>query len=458
MKTRLAVIFMLGWLAAALGGCGEPLPSGPALQPYAEKARDEAAAAEARGDAKAARRAADRAEAASKKAAREAKAAPPEAQAAAQELAQAVRAAAREAVKFADLADEEKRLAKKCGGIRAKGYRAARGVALKAVYGGLALAAEHAGAKGYDALSPDQQGLADRALALVADARTPDGKPDWKAVAQRLRAWSAAPPPDHACFLAIAFLMCRQNDLALFEAAALEAPPEADPQLATLCRGLRGVVFCLSDYPRLSTRELEAAAGDPKVAENPDWGPQTQGAICLGLALLAAHDGEYEAADVHIMRATRLWPNNPIGVLLTGEVLAAEGKYEKAAVTLEDLLKELGEKPDPWVLDLVQKRARAIRDAKGPVEPLFHNPSFQTEAAVHLLWEAARTSEAARRLKAYVESARQFGAECLRHLPGMGETRSAATDAGDQDQRNLSGPSSEQEPGDEEEGRRQPER
>jgi phosphoglycolate phosphatase-like HAD superfamily hydrolase len=108
-----------------------------------------------------------------------------------------------------------------------------------------------------------------------------------------------------------------------------------------------------------------------------------------------------------------------VGVLLTGEVMVAEGRYEKAARTMEDAFREAGVDVDPELVQFVQKRAREIRDKKGEAEPLFTDKQFLTELAVRYIWQAARTSKPAKRVMEFWKSSKAFGAEVLKSMPGM---------------------------------------
>ena len=49
------------------------------------------------------------------------------------------------------------------------------------------------------------------------------------------------------------------------------------------------------------------------------------GSIHLVAALLYLDSRDYKRADVEIVRAMKVWPNNPVSVFLTGERLAADG-------------------------------------------------------------------------------------------------------------------------------------
>jgi hypothetical protein len=424
--TKQSLIFVCAALLAATLLCGcsrkEPLPDGPALKAYAEKARDEARTASEAKDPKAARRAADRAKAAKEKAEKQEAGAAEADRAAAQELAMQVTAVARVAARFAEVAEEEQSLAEKTGSLKLKAYRAARGPALKIVFSGLALAAERAG-PAYDSLSEQEKNRADLAKSLAElvaeDLKRPDGKPDWPAIAARMKAVADNPPPRVGLLLAVAYVLLACDDLALAEADLLKPEMFADPQEKLGCRFVRGFVLQARGMPRLASRELDAITGPEADKEGLSGKPEYMAGAHLLLAFIAAQEKDFRRADIEIMRATKIWPNNPVGVFLTGEVMVAEGRYEKAATTMEDAFREAGVDVDPELIQFVQKRAREIRDKKGEAEPLFTDKQFLTELAVRYIWQTARTSKPAQRVMEFWESAKAFGAEVLKSMPGM---------------------------------------
>ena len=403
--------FCLALVLSAVG-CGKGLePREAAL-----KARQEAQAAYEAKKPKVARKAADRAVAVRDKVEKDLTATPDSQEL--QDLAREVRAAAAEAVRYAELAEEEHTLADKTGSLKARGYRLARKAALKLAFAAMALAVEKAAADGYAALSESQRNAVDLAMEMTGNPKLADGSHDWKTVSTKVAAFGDAPPAEVNLVLALAYLTMSQDDLALVEAAMVNPDDVADPRERLGCRVLRGLVCHLNGMPRLAMREFEAAGEG-----GPASGPEFSAGICLLRALLYASDKDFRAADLEIMKATKIWPNNPVTVILTGEVMVGEGKYEKAAVTLEDLLRDKGVEPDPWLVGHVEKRAREIRDKKGEAEPLVHNSRFVREVALHYIWQAAKTSEPAQRLKSYIDSAKDFGAECLKHVPGLGEAK-----------------------------------
>ena len=406
-----------------LGGCSTKLPEGPELKVFAEKARDEARAACEAQDVKGARRAADRAKAAEEKATKGAESAAEAEKAAADELAWQVRTVAREAARFAQLAEDRQNLAKKLTSWKARGYRAARGPALKVLFTLMALGAERAG-QHYDSLTPEQKDVVDLAAMLADDLKRPDGKPDWTAIAARMAAWADRPPSRVDALLAIAYAVTAREELALIEVELLNLDEVADAREKAAYRALRGIVYQLNGLLELGRAEFEAMAA-PGSPESAAIGPEFQAGIHLCLGAYALDEKDWARADLEVMRAMKICPNNPIGVLLTGEVMVAEGKYEKAAVSLEDLGRGPAGESDPWLIEKVQKRAREIRDKKGDAEPLFCNNKFICDLSVHYIWQAARTSKQGQEVKKAIEAAQSFGARFVKLLPDFGGGKAA---------------------------------
>jgi hypothetical protein len=102
-------------------------------------------------------------------------------------------------------------------------------------------------------------------------------------------------------------------------------------------------------------------------------------------------------------------------VFLTGERLAADGEYAKAADSME--LAAKGTEGD-WLAERIAKRARDVRDHPGESPSLVYDTDFQREVVFHYLAEAAKKSPAAAKANAAVLGAEKIGQMVLRHLPG----------------------------------------
>lgn len=397
-------------LLAAMCGCSrsEP-PAAPIGDPAAAAAEAKRAAAAARAakDSDAAGTAAALARAALGEAEKRF-AAGGDANRVSPELAN-IRAVAGEAIVLAELAREEHAVAKATSGWKAGTYRTTRKVALKGTFTLLALATKYAAAKGYDSLSAEHKQAADIARVLAEDMQDANGQPDWRRISERVSAMGDSPPPQVGLMLGVGYLLSGRDELALIEADGLSAADANTPGEKQACVAMRAVCYRLHGCPRLAEQEMAR----PEM-QGAQLGAEMQAGFHLLQAYMAGSNRDLKRADEEIMRATRVWPNNPIGMALTGEVMVAEGRYEKAAVTLEDLGVKAA---DPWLAGHVQKRARAIRDGKGQVEPLFHDATFLRELAAHYAADAAAKSPAGRKFKDYLDAASGFGKQCLKLLP-----------------------------------------
>jgi len=409
-------------LPVVLCGCGGKTEPPEDLKAAVLKARDEAKAARGNKDPKAAEKAARRAEEAIE---RLRKLAVGEGQVAA--AAKAVLAesdgAAREARHFAELADEERRLAEKLRGLKAKAYRAGRSTALSALFKGLSLAADQAGKKGLAGLPKPVQEAANCAADFAGRAPLAEGSPDWAGIAADMEKFAASPPPELAWVLAAGFLLGGQAELALIEAGALDPmnPPPLSGMTAAesmpLTFLLRGLIYRANGLNHLAVREFTGAitvhGGVGPAEELPPWlRARVHALSALGLL----YEKDLAGADREIMEAVKADPQGPLAAFLTGERLAANGEYEKAAESLESAARAKG--GDEWLARRVTERAREIRDKKGGAEPLFCDTGFLCQVALHYVGEAAKRSEPARKLQRSLDSAKGFGAQFRRHLPG----------------------------------------
>ena len=409
---------LLAALAALCAGCSCSEPKTiPGLRDVAVGARDEATAAREAKDAKRAERAARRAEkaAAGAKALLEAAEAPQDSDRGAVEEAAA---AAGEARRSADLAEEERRLARMLGGLKARAYRGARAAALSATFTALALAADQAGKAGPDALPEAVRGSADVAADLAHHLAgrqpLPDGTPDWPGIAGDLRGLRAQPPPELGLYLAVGFLCSARTRLALYEIEQVNEQALTTTEMRDAAVFLRVAAYAMNDLPSLALIEMQKLSD---AADGREYGPETLGAIHLVAALLYLDSRDYKRADVEMVRAMKAWPNNPVSVFITGERLAADGRHEEAAESLEKAA--AGTELD-WLARKIADRARQLRDQKGETEPLLHDPAFLRDVLLRYLYEAAKDSEPAQRLRGWTDSARAFGARLLDKLPGDG--------------------------------------
>jgi hypothetical protein len=383
-------------LAFLLLACdrAEALPDDvPALKAAAEAALKEAVDARGRRDPKAAALAAERAEKAAAKA-----------KALEEKAAVEVGAAAKEAARQAKLAGEDQEILDRTTGLKAKAYRATRDVALTQSLRGLALAADQMAKGGEPLAGVKESADLGRILAESLAGRAPlaDGAADWPGVAADLRGFADQRPPAWSLFLAVACLVTARDGLGLIEIEGLDPATLRDPDHVFTYHLVRGLLLRLNGMPE-SAHEAFARMPVPTAAaaREVEW----QGSFHLILAVLALQNKDYPKADLEVARSLKVWPNNPVAVYLTGELLAETGQRERVPHSLESAWAG-GEQE--WLAQRIAARARAVRDAKGPAEPLIHDPAFLRDLLLWQLWQAAKTSPKAKALQNLVDAAAPF--------------------------------------------------
>ncbi|KAF0243590.1 MAG: hypothetical protein FD180_3238 [Planctomycetota bacterium] len=419
--TRRALNVVLAVALLALPACGkkeEPLPDSiPALRDVAARDRDAAKAARWAKKPKEADVAALHAEAASKKAGEllAKNAAPPDEELKARSECAA---AAREARREARFADEEKRLEEVRSGFKAKAYRMARKAAWAASCAGMAAAADKATGKDIEELPDSVRDMARVASGLATRvsgrARLPDGKPDWPGIASDIRGMSGEVPPEASRDLAIAFMILGKNDIALWELEMADPAKLPNDDDRTAFHLVRGIIFSRLGMPLLAGEEINRA---PAIAGGPaaGYGNELLAGIHLALGFMYLQQKDNESADREIALSIQAWPDNPVAVFLTGERLAENGEYEKAAESMEAASKGTeGE----WLAERIAKRARDVRDHPGESPSLVHDKEFQREVVFHYLAIAAKKSPAAAKANAAILGAERMGKMVLGHLPG----------------------------------------
>jgi Flp pilus assembly protein TadD len=118
---------------------------------------------------------------------------------------------------------------------------------------------------------------------------------------------------------------------------------------------LNGIIYSMHDWQHLAVLEID------KVPEG-DRGDSNEllAGAHMAIAYFHLRSKDYEAADREIVRSMQIAPNNPVSIFLTGERLAANGEYEKAADSMEDLVRDPDQK---WLAKRVSARARELRDS-----------------------------------------------------------------------------------------------
>lgn len=294
-----------------------------------------------------------------------------------------------------EFAEEEQTVRDTLNSYKAKAYRAARAVTLRGVCESLALACEEANRTPATAPATTSPSLTSRlhdsvlqsaALAVALDGCTTnrplraDGTPDYPAIAAAMRAMGKSPPPELGLLLGLGFLITGRDDLALIEISAVDPTTLRSPE-HRLGRGmLHGAILRIMNCDRLALAQIEAVAPGQS-AEGAAFGPEAQAAVHLMLAAMCAMDKDYDRMDLEMVRASRVWPNNPVTVFLTGERLLAEGKPEAAAGSLEHYVASKGH--DATWARLIAERARQLRDEKGAARPLLMDPKLRLAIISH---------------------------------------------------------------------------
>lgn len=295
---------------------------------------------------------------------------------------------------------------------KARGFRTSRDLALRGVFTAMGLTAEqaekacHAPTTGPATLpasvTQSLRSSADFVADLDADFThrplRPDGTPDWPAIAADLYAQAASPAPRVHLFLALGLIFTGRDELALIQLQDLDPARITDPDERLVYYVFRCILYNINGLRLLAQADMATiSASDPTAPAY--CGPELLSLLCLYLAYDAIQQKEYVAADMHCVRAMKLWPNNPLSVYLTGERLCAKGDYEKAAQSLEN---SLAGTSDAWLAERIAQRARQIRDEKGNARPLFTDKVFLTELALRYLAQKAATSPLARQISDWI--------------------------------------------------------
>lgn len=420
---------LFAWaVAACVAGCGrsETPRTIDQFAQEAEAARSEAEAARVAKDPTAAAAAADRAEQVAK-ALGEALgsfAQPTAAQLAAH---QAALSAAGRSRLVAQLAGEERLLADlvagdltSLSGAKVRAYRSVRGVALASVFQGLALAADQAAKQDFETLPAEVRQSANTAADLAecctGRSRPIGGQPDWTGIAMDMRQIGSQPPSTLCLHLAVMHLILGDERLALAEVEQYTSPagsvrPRHGYDMLNLdapehVHLLRALILSQNGLNHLAAAEAEKIEAED--SEGQPAGKQVLAGAYLCLAWLHLQEHEFVKADAELAKAVAIWPDNPVSVYLTGERLAADGKYEAAAKSME---RAAHGTQHEWLAARIAQRARQVRDSKGKADSLLLDRTFARDVALHYITEAASESagQASQELQDYVDTVRNLG-------------------------------------------------
>jgi hypothetical protein len=102
-------------------------------------------------------------------------------------------------------------------------------------------------------------------------------------------------------------------------------------------------------------------------------------------------------------------------VFLTGERLAANGEWVKAANSLEAQAAGTG---NEWIARQLARRARDLRDGKGNSQAPALDSGFLLEVAIHATVQTAKNSAAAKELEQFTTEAKAFAQRVTEKLSG----------------------------------------
>jgi len=407
-------------LACLLSGCGR---GGEHWLRQAEKAEQAAQTAQLKADPEAANRAAE--------AARDAVthlealvAADKKGSANLRQLLRKAQLAERSAQEHAALAAEERERRDKLGGLKLRAFLKARTIVLTTVLPGMALAAEKAGARGTNQMTSLEQSLAAQAWSLAAllshRPPLPDGQPDWPGVASVFRQWSTNPPIEFRAFLGLALALAVSDDFALAEFESVDSRSLSGTNALMIYHGGRALIYARQGWSRLATPEVEAFCRYAELSQGPVSGQQLLALFHAFLACDALEKLDFNRMDAEISQSVRSWPDNPVVVFLTGERLAANGEWEKAAVSLET--KAAGTENE-WIARRLAQRARDLRDGKGTAKALVLDSRFLAEMTAHYVAKAS--GQPGKKLEEAVTAAKEFGRSLVEKLPLLGSPENA---------------------------------
>ncbi|MFT3829306.1 MAG: hypothetical protein QM691_06310 [Opitutaceae bacterium] len=289
------------------------------------------------------------------------------------------------------VAEERRELARLLGGMKVRGYRAARRAVIPKLIDTLASAARQAAETDFGTLPAivrQAAGLAAVLAEVAPPAATaeggatsaPLGRTEWLLAAQRLETFNRHEPGEFALGLAITYGALGKCDLALVELERAEGAVFDRPELAPLVPLARALVLS-----RLGFTEL-AAGESSRVSGSNTQGRQLLAAIHAVLAYAYGAEKDWVQMDRELGEAVRIWPNNPLVVYLSGERLLADGRREQA---LETFARASGAEA-AWFAPLLEARVRAVRDSTGEVPPLLPDKAFLFKAVLYSLVEEAR--------------------------------------------------------------------
>ena len=412
--TALAAVFIV-----LLTGCGK---SPDELLQQALTAEKTSETARANKDSKAARRAANSARSAADRLAKLAKASPEDANL---KLASPkAELAAQAARKHADIAQEEYEHRAAMESWSATLYLKSRPVMVRTLLQQLAAAADAAGKIDTNKTPAIVSTLANESWEVLelldAARRLPDGSRDWAGASAQFSKWSTNQPVEFRGFLSLALLSLGQTSFALAEFETIDLKTVEGTNAVTWYRLGRTILYAWQGWNHRAAQEASLYCDDPSIAK--EAGQSLVAFVHTLSAYEAGRKGRFVEMDAEIAQVIRAWPDSPWVVYLTGEKLAANGEWEKAASSLE--ASAAGTK-DEWVAKKLADRARELRDGKGSTKAFALEARFLIPFLARAASEQFEGSEAQKKLAQAVEQAKNFGKNLGEQLPLVGGDDSA---------------------------------
>lgn len=403
--------------AALLVGCGKKPDR---LHQEALEAERSARQSYQEHDHKLARRAADRADAAASSLKKLTEANSQHTEDDQRKLAEA-EAAARAAREFAEIAEEENARRELLGSLRVKAYQKARGALLGGLLPQMAAAAEAAGrerSNGSPAIESTLAMQSWKVASLLGAARPlSSGEPDWAGTAAQLTRWSTNEAVEFRAFLSLAFTLLGRSEFALAELEQMDDASLNGTNALAVYHGGRAFIYAMQGWNHLASQEAEKLSQVYHPSAERADGRMLVAVIHAVMAYEAGSKRQFLKMDSEIAQSLRAWPDNPILVFLTGEKLAANGEWEKAAESLET---RAAGTQDEWVAKRLAQRARELRDGRGSTKAFAMDARFLLSFAAHGLATSVKNSEAGKKLQEAMEEARTFGQNLRQRLSLIG--------------------------------------
>lgn len=420
MRTRSSFEFILpcvALLVCLLAGCSK---NPDRLHQDALAAEKDAREAHAQNDARKARRAADRADSAATKLKKLIEADQQPTEEARLKLLEA-QAAERAAREHAEKAEEDHERRRMLGSLKVKAYQKGRAALLGGLLPQMAAAAEAAG-RGTNGLPATVLPLANEAwklASLLGVAKPlPDGAPDWTGTAAQLRDWSTNQTMEFRAFLGLTFTLLGRSDFALAEFETVDAAALNGTNALAIYHVGRSVLYATQGWNHLASQEATNFGQICVSSAGPEEGRMLIAVLHAYMAYEAGSKRQFIKMDAEIAQSLRAWPENPFLVFLTGEKLAANGEWEKAAESLEA---SVAGTDDEWVAKRLAQRAKELRDGKGSTKAFVLDVRFLIPFAAQCLATTAKDSTAGRKLVEAVEEAKSFGHNLRIRLPLLGD-------------------------------------